>query len=190
MLRFYSSEVFREIPIDAPLKMRYAVSNYGRLASFTDEIKDGNEIKGGLADGYRTLHYRTVIDGKKKNNYLFLYKLVGEYFIPKDSEDQKHVLHLDYKRDNDKVSNLKWATREEMLEHSKKSPHVIAARLKRVGEIRDGRKLTSTQVIRLKKQLLDPERKTRIKILAKQFNVSEMQIRRIKSGENWSSIVV
>ncbi|HMI07968.1 MAG TPA: hypothetical protein VK528_10510 [Flavobacterium sp.] len=190
MLLLYFSEEFREIPIEDPLRKRYAVSNYGRLVSFNLSIKeDGKEIKGGRSDGYKTLHYRyTDKKGKKRNKYIFLYKLIAEYFIPKDSEDQAHVLHLDYVRDNDKVNNLKWATREEMLAHSRKSPHVIASRVRKT--VRDGRKLTTTQVIRLKKQLLDPQRKTRMKILAKQFNVSEMQLYRIKSGENWGHIVV
>ena len=42
-----------------------------------------------------------------------------------------------------------------------------------------GQKATSTQVIRLKK-LLDPGRKTKLRIIAKQFGVSEM--RSIASG--------
>jgi hypothetical protein len=54
----------------------------------------------------------------------------------------------------------------------------------------DGPKLTETKVMRLKKILLDPNRKTRMKILAKQFGVSEMQLYRIKSGENWGHIKV
>jgi len=189
MLQLLASETFKEIPIDIPLKLRYAISNYGRLISYSETFTDGRELKGGLADGYRTFVYKELQqDGKKKNKYLFLYKLVANYFIPRDSEEQTKILHLDYKRDNDKVSNLKWATREEMLEHSRKSPHVIAARVKRLQN--DGRKLTTTQVMRLKKQLLDPERKTRLKILAKQFGVSEMQLQRIKTGENWGHIIV
>jgi hypothetical protein len=47
-----------------------------------------------------------------------------------------------------------------------------------------------TKVMRIKKMLQNPNRKTRIKMIAKQFGVSEMQIFRIKSGENWGHIVV
>ena len=54
----------------------------------------------------------------------------------------------------------------------------------------DGNKLTSTQVIRIKKMINDPNRKTRLKIIAKQFGISEMQLYRIKSGENWGHIEV
>jgi hypothetical protein len=102
------------------------------------------------------------------------------------------VLHLDYVRDNDSLRNLKWATREEFLEHNRKSPHVIQARknLLEHNIKSDGRKLTVTKVMRIKKMLQNPNRKTRIKMIAKQFGVSEMQIFRIKSGENWGHIVV
>jgi len=187
MLRFKTSETFSEVAIDAPLKMRYAVSNYGRLISYTEKFEDGRELIGGRSDGYRTLHYKYWNGDKKKNKYLFIYRLVAELFIPKTSEDQVYVLHLDRRRDNDDISNLKWATREEMLEHSRNSPFVIAAKTKKV--LGNG-KLTSTQVIRLKKRLLDPNRKTRLRMLAKEFGISEMQLRRIKTGENWGHIVV
>ena len=42
----------------------------------------------------------------------------------------------------------------------------------------------------LKKKLLDPNRRTRLKVLAKQFGVSEMQLHRIKTGENWGDLQV
>ena len=79
-----------------------------------------------------------------------------------------------------------------MQAHIKKSPHVINSKKKLIEHNlkADGRKLTSTKVIHLKKLLNDPNRKTRIKMLAKQFGISEMQVHRIKSGENWSHIVV
>lgn len=189
MIRLQASETFKEFPVDGPLKKRYAISNYGRLASFTDTIQDGTILKGGISDGYRTLHYKLRRDGKITNKSIFLYKLIAQFFIPKSSEDQTYVLHLDFSRDNDKVSNLKWATREEMLAHSRNSPHVKAARANRSTNGKGG-KLTETQVIRLKKRLLDPNRKTRVKMLAKEFGVSEMQLSRIRTGENWGHVKV
>lgn len=192
MIRFYGNEVFREIEVEHVMKFRYAVSNRGRLVSFSDTVENGNLLKGSLSDGYRTFSYTKIINGKKKYFTIFIYKLVAELFIPKTSEEQKHVLHLDYVRDNDLVANLKWATYEEMLAHVKKSPHVINSKKKLIEHNikADGRKLTSTKVIHLKKLLNDPNRKTRIKMLAKQFGISEMQVHRIKSGENWSHIKV
>jgi len=201
-LQFYPDEVFKEISLgedDDRLQLRYAISNYGRLVSFSrwNELEYGRIVKGSKQDGYRVWNY-AVRDDKNKLKYRhrFFYRIVAEYFIPKTSDEQVYVLHLDRKRDNDLVGNLKWATKQEMLEHSRKSPYVKAALRKQVYLLKKYKeqgltgKLTSTQVIRLKKKLLDPNRKTRLKMLAKQFGVTEMQLYRIKSGENWGHIKV
>ncbi len=105
----------------------------GRLISFKDKIEEGRELKGSTIDGYRIFRYKINSGEKPVNRHLFFYKLIAEHFIPKQSEDQVHVLHLDYVRDNDSLRNLKWATREEFLEHNRKSPHVIQARKKFAG---------------------------------------------------------
>lgn len=192
MIRFYPNEEFREIEVDIPLKFKYAVSNRGRLISFTENFNKGTLLKGSYADGYKTFRYAKTVNGKRIYKTIFIYKLVAEFFIPKTSEDQQYVLHLDYVRDNDTIKNLRWATYEEKLEHYKKSPHVINSMRKLLEHNlkADGRKLTTTKVIYLKKLLARPNQKTRIKMLAKQFGVSEMQIHRIKSGENWGHIKV
>jgi len=191
-IRIYPNEEFKEIKIEDKLKLRYAVSNKGRLVSFVDDIKFCRELKGGSSDGYRLFKYKIFNDGTIKNKHMFISKLVAEYFLHKTSEDQTYVLHLDRKRDNDDYRNLKWATKEEMEAHSRKSPFVIEAQKKLIEHNlnSDGRKLTVTKVMLIKKLLAKPDQKTRLKMIAKQFGVSEMQIRRIKSGENWSQIKI
>ena len=101
-------------------------------------------------------------------------------------------MHLDYNRSNDDVNNLRWATKAEMMAHSRKSPRVIQAKKNLIEHNlkADGRKLTTTKVMLIKKILARPEQKTRLKMIAKQFGVSEMQIRRIASGENWGHVKV
>lgn len=192
MFRLYPNEIFREIAMPDRLRLRYAVSNRGRIVSFEDTPENGKLLKGSLTDGYRTLRYKITIDDRVCNRHLFIYKLVAQLFLPKSSEEQTNVLHLDYVRDNDDVKNLRWATRPEMLEHSKVSPHVIKAKEELIAKNiqRDGRKLTSTRVMLLKKMLNNPERKTRLKMLAKQFGISETHVKRIESGENWGHIIV
>lgn len=196
MLKFYSTETFKEIFLKEKLQLRYAISNFGRLVSFTDKIEEGRIVNGGKQDGYRIWRFSYRDENfKLRYKYYFLYKIVAEYFIPKTSDDQVYVLHLNYKRDDDHVKNLQWGTRAEMLAHGKKSPFVIAARNKQLAEIRakrlhKGNKLTSTQVMLLKKRLFDPNRKTRLKMLARQFGVSEMTLHRIKTGENWGHIKI
>jgi hypothetical protein len=192
MVRFFATEKFKEITIEDPLQLRYAVSNYGRLISFLDKMEEGRLIKGSTQDGYRLFRYKTRVDGKIKNKHLFMAKLVAAYFLEKKSDEQVYVLHLDRNRANDFTENLRWATKEEMLEHQRTSPFVKAAREKVLEEkkFKNGHKLTLTQVKFIKKELLDPNRKSRLKILAKKFGISEMQLHRIKTGENWAHVQV
>jgi hypothetical protein len=192
MIRFFATEKFKEIAIEDPLQLRYAVSNYGRIISFKEKMEEGRLIKGSMTDGYRLFRYKIKLNDKMKNKHLFISKLVAHSFLEKVSEDQKYVLHLDRNRANDFVENLKWATKDEMLEHQRNSPFVKEARAKVLEEkkLKNGHKLTLTQVKFLKKELLNPNRKTRLKILAKKFGISEMQLQRIRTGENWGHVEV
>lgn len=79
-----------------------------------------------------------------------------------------------------------------MIEHRNKNPNVIQARKNLIEHNlkADGRKLTTTKVMLIKTILARPEQTTRLKMIAKQFGVSEMQIRRIASGENWGHVKI
>ncbi|NMH27302.1 hypothetical protein [Flavobacterium silvaticum] len=192
MIRLFPGEEFREVHFAIKPRMRYAVSNRGRILSFSDNLENGALIKGSTMNGYRMIRFKKVIEGKMHNIQSFVYKFVAEHFLPQPDEVQKHLIHLDHDLSNDRVENLKWVDADARMEHYKKSPNVIAGR-KRMLEKRkssNGHKLTLMEVIRLKKMVLDPNRKTRMKILAKQFGISEMQLFRIKSGENWGHIKV
>lgn len=188
----FINEAFKEIKIDYPLQLRYAISNFGRLISFTDSIENGKLLKGCKQDGYRVMRYKIRIGAKRSEKFFYFYKQVATYFLPPPSADQVHVIHLDHSRDNDAVTNLKWVTKAEMLAHHRKSPLVIEAKKKLIEHNiqRDGPKLTSTKVMLIKKRLMDPTRKIRLKMLAKQFGISEMQLHRIKTGENWGHIKI
>ena len=59
-------EQWREYPIEVPGKVRYAVSNYGRLKSFTDKIENGKILKGAPTEGFLFLRYVRSVNGKKK----------------------------------------------------------------------------------------------------------------------------
>jgi hypothetical protein len=198
MFRLLPDEEFKEIEFNQPTKKHYCVSNRGRLASYTESIEDGQIINGTTSDGYRVLkrirsvEERAQSKSKSKTESFFVYKLVAKYFLPKTSEDQIYVLHLDYVRDNDNVKNLRWATYEEKMEHYKKSPHVIKGRTKTIeSKIKsDGPKLTATKVMLIKKMLKDPKGKTRGKMIAKQFGISQTHLKRIERGENWGHIKV
>ncbi|WP_016779116.1 HNH endonuclease [Anaerophaga thermohalophila] len=189
MVESYWNEEWKEIPFEkGALRKRYAVSNYGRVVSYcTDDMSDAAFVKGGTLKGYKTLPLRPF--GRSRTYYV--HKLVAEQFIGKDSDDQKYVIHLDYNKCNNFVENLCWANKKDMFEHQQKNPTVVEGR-KRLKENRrsEGGKLTDTQVMLLKKRISDPRRKTRLKIIARQFGISEIQLHRIKRGENWAHIQV
>ena len=195
MLVFFPSEEFEELDMGSEsLKLRYAISNFGRLISYTDEFEDGRLLKGSTTQGYRIFRYKIrTHTGKLKHFHKFFYQMVAEHFVSQPSDDHQYVIHVDFNKENDFYKNLKWVTKEEMYEHMRNNPNSIAGQ-KRSHESRlrngNGTKLSSTQVMHIKKRLQDPNRKTRMKLLAKQFGISEMQLYRIKSGENWGHIKV
>jgi hypothetical protein len=185
-------EQWKEYPIKVPGKVRYAVSNYGRIKSFTDKIENGKLLKGGITEGFLFLRYKRFTNNVPTHYHLAVHKVVAELFIPKDNEEQEYVLHLDYDKLNNQLYNLKWATYTEMRAHGHKSPAVRAAfkKFQKDNIKRDGRKLTSTQVMRIKLKMKRQGEKFSVRKTAKEFNVSEMQIYRIKWGENWGHIQV
>jgi len=188
MIRSYWNEEWKDLKFEeGALRKKYAISNYGRIVSYTTEIVEGSIIRGGTLRGYKTMPVRPF--GKSKTFYV--HKLVAEYFLEKESADQQYVIHVDFNKQNNFIENLKWSTKEEMFAHQQKNPTVLEAREKQKGrKTVQGHKLNATQVLRLKKKILDPNRKTRLKLIAKQFGISEMQLYRIKSGENWGHVKV
>ena len=185
-------EQWKEYVLPNPGKVRYAFSNYGRIKSFTDKIENGKLLKGGITEGFLFLRYKRFTNNVPTYYHLAVHKVVAELFIPKDNEEQEYVLHLDYDKLNNQLYNLKWATYTEMRAHGHKSPAVKEA-FKKFQENnikRDGRKLTSTQVMRIKLKMKRQGDKFSVRKTAKEFNVSEMQIYRIKWGENWGHIQV
>lgn len=187
-MRSFPDEQWRKLNFEPnALRLNYAVSNFGRLVSFSDDLKEGKLLKGGLLGGYPTFVCRPY--GKSKT--IYIHKLIAEYFLEKPSEDHIYVIHLDYKKTNNHTRNLMWATKEEMEAHQQNSPFVLQSREKRRHQRpTKGHKLTTTDVIRIKKRIFDPNRKTRYRLIAKQFGISEMQLYRIKSGENWGHVTL
>jgi hypothetical protein len=173
-------------------KLRYLISNHGNLRSYKDHVDDFTAINGGITNGFRVLKLKRVVNKKITYFNYRLSHLVANNFLEKESDDQVCILHLDYDLLNVNVNNLKWATKEEELAHRMKNPKVIAAKKKRATAhiVTNNSKLNETQVMRLKMRLADPNRKNRLKMLAKEFNISESHISDIKNGKRWSHIKV
>ncbi|MBK9400120.1 MAG: HNH endonuclease [Bacteroidetes bacterium] len=162
-------------------RCEYAVSDHGRLVSYTSSIQDGNLLKGTLMGGYPTLKLKP----EGRNMTLFIHRLVAEAFIPKRSEKYEFVIHLNYNKEDNHVRNLRWSTKEDMEKHQQKSPAVLAYRSV---NRKKGHKLTDVVVKKIKQMINDKKRVKTMKQIADHFDISEMQLYRIKSGENWGHV--
>jgi hypothetical protein len=141
-----------------------------------------------LLDGLRINHKKKLAaDWKSRatNYHSLVHKLVADYFLKKPSENHTIVAHLDYDKLNNRASNLKWMTHEENVIHQRSSPYVIADKQNRRERTSKTSKLSVTKVMLLKKLLNEGKP---VKSLVKQFKVSDMQIYRIKKGENWGDV--
>src|SRR5687768_12046795 len=97
MIKSNSNEQWKEIKFKkGALRLKYAVSNHGRLASFKDKVKEGTLLKGSSIDGYPILNLRP--DGKSKS--FFVHRLVAESFAKKSKPKASYVIHLDFKKAN------------------------------------------------------------------------------------------
>lgn len=187
MIKFLPGEKWSQLKFEnwRLTRKRYAVSSFGRLASYTQDLKaDGDILKGTIFDGYHrlNLHIQHVRAG------ILLHRAVAEHFVRKPSPRHKFVIHVDHNKLNNKASNLRWATQQEVTAHQQKSPATIAAREKQAQNpvlLKKGLKLTLKQVQAIKKVLASPKRNLTHKQIAEKYGVSEMAIYRIKSGENW-----
>ena len=167
------------------LQKNYAISNMGRFISYENSIKkDGSMLEGSLTGGYKTIRM------KVKNKYIafLVHKLVATYFL-KQPPKHEFVIHLNHDKQDNRVENLRWATREMVTLNNITNPAVIAAKNRAI-ELKRGRKLTLLQVKRIKQMLADPMRKLTYKQIAQKFDVSEMALTRMKRGENWGNVIV
>jgi len=192
MIKKIEGEKWRQVVFDnwETMQRKYAISSMGRMASYNDQVlKDGILLKGSDIEGYKVLRLR--VNGKYVA-FLF-HRLVAEYFIKKRNPENSLVIHVNYKKQDNQVKNLRWASKEEVAEHSKQSPAVKAYRKKvseTIPDIKKGLKLTVGQVKQIKKLLQNPNRKLTYKQIAAKYDISEMAITRINRGENWGYIKI
>jgi len=132
--------------------------------------------------------FRKDLKDRTINYHSLIHRLVAYYFLLKPKAGQTIVAHLDYNKLNNRVANLKWMTPEENYEHQKSSPYVIKdkqLRQTRQQANPNRAKLTVTKVMLLKKLLNEGKP---MKQLVKRFKVTDMQIIRIRRGENWGNV--
>lgn len=175
-LRKIKDEVWKPIPF---ADKRYEISNYGRVKSYCYDKHNGKILKPGSTKGFYTVTFKS--NGKKKT--FLVHKLVAQIFIPKDNEDQVIAIHLDWNKKNNYFKNLKWVTKNEAYDR-------IMPRLQEINKIKNKGIIRNSKLkpkdVELLKSMLD--RGVKQNVIAKLFSISEMQVTRIKRGENWSKI--
>ncbi len=158
-------------------KEKFKISNYGRIINCKGKQEYLQSIS--FINGYQNL---PVKQNSGKGTSRYVHKLVAQHFL--DQNDGVYVIHLNYDKTDNRVMNLKWATKKEKEQHQFSNPKYNSVRRITNSKLSEGR------VRMIKKKLNDPNRKTRMKMIAKQFGISEMQLYRIKSGENWGWVEV
>ncbi len=121
--------------------------------------------------------------------HFLVHRAVAELFLKK-TENAEVVIHKDFKKDNNHVNNLAWVTQEEAFSRYSQNPYyrtqvynnsVFGEQRRKSGN----EKLTVENVLYIKEKL--NQGKT-LRELASHFKVSDMQIHRIKTGENWNRV--
>ncbi len=182
MNQFGTENWVKVSPDNHTYRRDYYVSNYGRVVSKGKEKGDENLMNLSL-NKRNGFYYVAVVDHTGKKRGRLIQTLVAEHFpIRKPSEDAEFLTHKDGNRANNQLYNLKYITREELMNRTFRDES------KRVKGKRSYTKLSLSDVKRIKLQLKRGNiRKAK---LARMFGVSETQIRRIETGENWGSVEV
>lgn len=195
--------------LKAKLRKKWKDTDREKIDVINDEITALNtEIKSKISDKasdvelteIRKIRDRLIQKRKKLNNKLtnkntinfalLFHKAVAELFLPIPTDkEKKFIIHKDFVKTNNAAENLDWATKEELDERLTKHPKMVLREFKKqfvdFGPQVTSSKLTEMEVLLIKKRL---KRGDSLKKLATKFNVSDMQIHRIKTGENWSHV--
>ncbi len=160
-------------------KRQYFISDHGRVKSVSYNQKNERLLKSrkDAAGGW----FNNIKGSSKSGKSFYLGKTVATHWVKGQTEERRFVIHLDADKSNNHYSNLKWVNRDELTQHQYK-----------VGMYDNNyskhQKLTYSQVVLLKRKL--KEGKIKPKILARNFNITLTQVKRIARGENWKHVKV
>lgn len=180
-VKSFWNERWVKVDTKVPTKQKdYYFSDYGRVKSL-DKITEKEQLLKGskTVQGFMLLNLR--LEGNQTQG-CYIHKLVAEAFCRKEHDNQKFVVHLDRDNINNHYTNLKWMSQREMTDFQ--IVHGVYNPQNRKPSPLN--KMNPTRVRLLKKRL--KEGKTKKRILAKSFNITMAQLRKIEKGIDWGYI--
>lgn len=182
-VKSFWNERWAKVQTKVPTKQKeYFFSDYGRVKSIDKITKTEKLLKGSkTVQGFMLLNLR--LNGNQTQG-CYIHKLVAQEFCPKEQDDQKFVVHLDQDNLNNHYENLKWMSQREMTDFQIANG-VYHPQNRKPSPLN---KMNPTRVRLLKKRL--KEGKTKKQILAKNFNITVAQLRKIEKGIDWGYITL
>ena len=157
----------------------YEISSFGRVKSFYSDTK-GQLLKHMPIKGFETVD----ICVRGENKTFCVHKLTAEFFLSKTNANETIVIHRDWNKSNNNINNLQWVTSEESFERVREKEQED---VKKNGRTVTNSKLSPEDIVTLKTML---KKGIKQNVIARLFDISEMQVTRIKRNENWSHIDV
>lgn len=181
LIKSYAGEIWQIVEPSKPFRFyTYHFSNFGRIKSVNPDTEDENLLKGSVGrKGFVKLNLK--LKENIREGY-YLHQLVAKRFVEKDGEDRTFIIHKDNIKSNNHYENLQWVSRDELSEWMKTLPSVLNKKKTLGSHV----KLNPARVALLKKRMM--QNKTKHRILAKQFDISYTQLKRIERGENWGHV--
>ncbi len=161
-------------------KCKYMISDLGRIMSIDKESEDEKLLNGTY--NHNNLKLINIKLANKKYFKVYIHRFIAINFVDKPSDEHNFVVHKNEDRTHNNYKNLKWLTKKELIAIQKaKGQFSIANQPSKKNVV-----MTKSKVRLLKARLR--KGKTKRKILAKQFGISQMQVSRILSGKNWGHV--
>jgi len=155
----------------------YEVSDIGNVRSVNRIDASGHIRKGKLLSIKKATngYMMTTLCKKGKMKYFLVHRLVLAAFVGKCQEGHE-AMHIDGKRDNNIVANLRWGSHKENMRHQ--IIHGTAG----IGENHWKAKLTEQDIIKIRADTRTQES------IAKDYGVLQSHISEIKRFIRWSHV--
>lgn len=167
------NEIWKEIEVPG-----YFISNYGRVKG-----RSGKIIKSYL--NKRVGYYMICIhlNGRaSKSKCLKIHRLVAKAFVS-NPNNYSVVNHIDGNKQNNYFKNLEWCTTSENLKHAFK----IGLSKAKQGPDNKYAKLTTIDVVYIKKNYIPRDRNFGARALARKFNIAHDTILDILKGKRYKN---